>query len=114
MVHPLDIEAVRLTMETGLFHYADFNDLTHRMEIFKTEHAGTRAGMRAQLVEFRKQHSLPRLSLRASLLQRVRDNPDAYKPEVRSWLQSYLWIWDAVVGDRKHAARWKGKRERKR
>jgi hypothetical protein len=32
----LDAEAERLTKETGFYHFADFNDLTHRNEIFRT------------------------------------------------------------------------------
>jgi hypothetical protein len=31
-------EAERLTRETGFYHFADLNDISHRMQVFKTQY----------------------------------------------------------------------------
>lgn len=36
MAHKIHAEAERLTKETGFYHFADVNDLTHQYQIFKT------------------------------------------------------------------------------
>lgn len=99
MTQQLEDEAKQLTTESGLYHYVDFNDFTHRDFIIKTEYAGSIDGLCRQLNEFCDLHGLPKLSADELLYEVELDSSrdERTRAQLASWLKNYIWIWYAIA-----------------